>query len=235
LLIKDWIALDKTLDHRYGHRNRLRSRFLKTGRESLADYELLELLLTYAIPRKDTKGIAKNLLQRFGSFASIFDQPLERIQEVKGIGPYTATFFSAIKEFMVRYLEQEVECAETISSPHDIAKFIQSHIGANPRENLMVLCLDDAKRLLHHECVIEGTVDRAPFYPREIMKTAIVYNATSLILVHNHPSGDPIPSENDHVITKELEQIASSFDIRLLDHLIVTPRKSFSIKTGALV
>jgi DNA repair protein RadC len=227
--------LKDNIDHRYGHRNRLKSRFLKTGRESLADYELLELLLTYAIPRKDTKGIAKDLLVRFGSFASIFDQPVERLQEVKGIGPYTATFFIAIKEFMVRYLEQELEYTETISSPNDIAKFIQSHIGANPRENLMVLCLDDAKKLVYHECVIEGTVDRAPFYPREIMKAALIYNATSLILVHNHPSGDPIPSENDHIITKKLEEISSAFDISLLDHLIVTPRKSFSIKTGALL
>lgn len=223
------------IDHRYGHRNRLRSRFLKTGRESLADYELLELLLTYAIPRKDTKGIAKDLLERFGSFASIFDQPLGRLQEVNGIGPYTATFFIAVKEFMVRYLEQEVEYTETISSPIDITKFIQCHIGSNPRENLMVLCLDDAKKLLHHECVIEGTVDKAPFYPREIMKKALIYNATSLILVHNHPSGDPIPSENDHIITEKLEQISSAFDIVLLDHLIVTPRKSFSIKTGILI
>lgn len=88
--------MTNNIDHRYGHRNRLRSRFLKTGRESLADYELLELLLTYAIPRKDTKGIAKDLLERFGSFAAIFDQPIGRIQEIKGIGPYTATFFIAI-------------------------------------------------------------------------------------------------------------------------------------------
>ena len=224
-----------TKDHRYGHRERLRSRLLKTGRESLADYELLELLLAYPIPRKDTKLIAKNLLHRFGSFASIFDQSAERLQEIKGVGPFTATFFVAIKEFMVRYLEQEIEYSETISSPKDISKFIQSHIGSNPRENLMILCLDDAKQLVYHECVIEGTVDQAPFYPREIMKTALIYNATSLILVHNHPSGDPIPSEYDHSITQNLEKIALQLDIKLLDHLIVTPRSSFSLKTGALV
>jgi len=224
-----------TEDHRHGHRERLRNRLLKTGRESLADYELLELLLTYSIPRKDTKAIAKNLLHRFGSFSAIFDQPVERLQEIKGIGSFTATFFMAIKEFMVRYLEQEIEYSETISSPKDISKFIQSHIGSNPRENLMILCLDDAKHLVYQECVIEGTVDQAPFYPREIMKTALIYNATALILVHNHPSGDPIPSENDHVITQKLEQIAGLFDIQLLDHIIVTPRNSFSLKTGALV
>lgn len=224
-----------TKNHRYGHRERLRARLLKAGRESLADYELLELLLTYSLPRKDTKEIAKNLLHRFGSFAAIFDQPVDRLQEIKGVGPFTATFFTAIKEFMVRYLEQEVEYSESISSPKDISKFIQSHIGSNPRENLMILCLDNANRLIYHECVIEGTVDKAPFYPREILKTALIYNATSLILIHNHPSGDPIPSENDHIITEKLKTLALEFEIKLLDHLIVTPRNSFSIKTGALV
>ncbi len=136
---------------------------------------------------------------------------------------------------MVRYLEQEVEYAETISSPKDIVNFIKTHLGANQRESLMILCLNDAKKLLHHVNVIEGTVDRAPFYPREVLKAALIHNATALILVHNHPSGDPVPSENDHNITNRLDKLAKEFDIKLHDHLIVTPRKAFSIKTGALI
>ena len=222
-------------DHRYGHRGRLRERLLKAGRQGFADYELLELLLTYAIPRKDTKPIAKGLLKRFGSFAAVFDQPKERLQEVEGVGPQTSTFLFAIREFMVRYLEQEVEYAKAIASPEDIAEFVRTHLGSTPRECLMILYLNDANRLAYHVIVSEGTVDRAPFYPREILKTAFLRDATGLIMVHNHPSGDPIPSENDHIITSRLEKLAAEFEIEVHDHLIVTPHKVFSLKTGRLL
>jgi DNA repair protein RadC len=222
-------------DHRHGHRSRLRARLLKAGREALADYELLELLLTYALPRKETKTLAKNLIERFGSFAAVLDQPRERLLEVKFLGPEAATFLLAVRSAMTRYFEQGVEHAETISSPEDVASFVRIHIGANQRECLTVLCLNDANRLLHHVTVIEGTVDRAPFYPREILKAALLHNATALIMVHNHPSGDPVPSENDHAITAKLRELAAEFSIRLHDHLIVTPRNTFSFTTGKLI
>lgn len=230
----DTNLIDKK-DHRHGHRSRLRERLLKAGRQGFADYELLELLLTYAIPRKDTKLIAKSLLKRFGSFAAVFDQPRERLQEVEGVGPQVSTFLFAIREFMVRYLEQEVEYAEAISSPEDIADFVRTHLGAAQRECLMILYLNDANRLAHHVIVSEGTVDRTPFYPREILKTAFLRDSTSLIMVHNHPNGDPIPSENDHRITSRLEKLAAEFEIEVHDHLIVTPHKAFSLKTGRLL
>ena len=222
-------------DHRHGHRSRLRERFNKAGRESLADYEMLELLLTYPIPRKDTKKLSKDLINHFGSFAAVLDQPRKRLLEIKGIGPETATFLLAIRASMVRYFEQHTEHADTISTPEDIAKFVKLHIGANPRECLLLLCLNDANRHVHHMIVIEGTVDRAPFYPREIMKSALDHNATKIIMVHNHPSGEPTPSENDHRITAQLENIAAEFSIKLLDHLIATPRQVFSLKTGRLL
>ena len=222
-------------DHRHGHRSRLRTRLLKAGREAFADYELLELLLTYALPRRDTKVLAKDLVERFGSFAAVLDQPRERLLEVEGVGPQTATFLLTVRSAMARYFEQGVEHAETISSPEDVADFVRVHIGANERECLSILCLNDANRLVHHVTVIEGTVDRAPFYPREILKAALLHNATGLIMVHNHPSGDPVPSENDHTITHKLRELADEFAIRLLDHLIVTPRNTFSLTTGKLL
>ena len=222
-------------DHRHGHRGRLRERLLKAGRKAFADYELLELLLTYAIPRKDTKPIAKRLLKQFGSFAAVFDQPRERLLEIEGVGPQTWAFLFAIREFMVRYLEQEVEYAKVISSPEDIAEFVRTHLGAIPRECLMILYLNDANRLKYHVTITEGTVDRAPFYPREILKTAFLRDATGLIMVHNHPSGDPVPSENDHKITLQLEKLTTEFNIKVHDHLIVTPHKAFSLKTGRLL
>jgi DNA repair protein RadC len=222
-------------DYRHGHRSRLRARLLKAGREAFADYELLELLLAYAIPRKDTKTLAKILVERFGSFAAVLDQPREKLLEVEGVGLQTVTFLLALRSAMSRYLEQDVERSETIASPEDVADFIRVQVGANQRECLTILCLDDAKHLLHHVTVIEGTVDRAPFYPREILKVALLHNATGLILVHNHPSGEPVPSENDHLITRRLRDLAAEFTIQLHDHLIVTPRTAFSLATGKLL
>ena len=196
---------------------------------------MLELLLTYPIQRKDTKKLSKDLINKFGSFAAVFDQPPQRLLEIKGIGPETVTFLFAIRASMVRYFEQHVERADTISSPEDIAKFVKLHIGANQRECLLLLCLNDANKLVHHAIIIEGTVDRAPFYPREIMKSALDHNATKIIMAHNHPSGEPTPSENDHRITTQLEKIAAEFSIKILDHLIATPRQAFSLKTGRLL
>jgi DNA repair protein RadC len=219
-------------DHRHGHRERLRARLLKVGREALEDYELLELLLAYAIPRKDTKPIAKRLIECFGSFAAVLDQSAVRLGKVEGIGPQAATLLVAIRSAMVRYYEQGVEQAEALAGPEDVAEFVRGRLGAEPREYLMILCLNDANRLVHHAVVIEGTVDRAPFYPREILKAALLHDATALILVHNHPSGDPTPSENDRRITRKLEALAAEFDIRVHDHLVVTPRKAFSLKKG---
>ena len=121
------------------------------------------------------------------------------------------------------------------TSPEDIASFVRTHLGANQREYLMILCLNDANKLLHHSNVIQGTVDGAPFYPREIMKSALDHNATKIIMVHNHPNGEPTPSENDHRITAQLENIAAEFSIKLLDHLIATPKQVFSLKTGRLL
>jgi DNA repair protein RadC len=222
-------------DNRHGHRNRLRTRLTKAGRKAFADHELLELLLTYAIPRKDTKQLAKKLIDRFGSFAAVFDQPKERLLQIEGIGTQTSVFLSAIRASLTRYLEQKVENARTISKPEDVAEFLRVHLGANQRECLMILCLNDANRLVHHDVVIEGTVNKAPFYPREVIKTALLHNATGLIMVHNHPSGDPTPSENDHRITGMMEELVKEFNIKFHDHLIVTPRNALSLKTGKLL
>jgi len=222
-------------DHRIGHRSRLRERFKKAGRQAFADHELLELLLAYAIPRKDTKLLAKRLIEQFGSFAAVIDQPREHLMEIDGIGDQTSIFLSTVRASLTRYLEQKVENARTISKPEDVAEFLRIHLGANQRECLMILCLNDANRLVHHDTVIEGTVNKAPFYPREIIKTALVHNATGLIMVHNHPSGDPTPSENDHRITGMMEELVKEFNITFHDHLIVTPRCAFSLKTGKII
>jgi DNA repair protein RadC len=222
-------------DHRHGHRERLRHRFLRAGREAFEDYELLELLLSYALPRIDTKPVAKRLIARFRSLAGVLDEPAERLVEVEGVGPQAATLLLLARALMVRYYEHGAEELRTISGPAEVAEFVRGEVGAEKRECLMLLCLNGADRLVHHCVVIEGTVDRVPFYPREILKVALLHDATGLLLAHNHPSGDPTPTEQDRQIAGHLEPIAKAFGMRLRDHLIVTPRSAFSLKTGVLL
>lgn len=217
-------------NHQIGHRSRLREKFLKGGRVALADYEMLEMLLTYSIPRKDTKPIAKNLLSCFGNFAAVFDQPEEKLRQVPGLGKESATLLLTIRSCLTRYLEQRLENETIISSPEEVLSFVRMAIGANPRECLMILCLNAANRLVHHEVLVEGTVDQAPVYPREILKPAIIHNATAFILVHNHPSGRALASEQDRHMTEKIASLASEFNITLHDHLIVSPMQAYSIK-----
>ncbi len=201
----------------------------------MADYEFLELLLTYSIPRKDTKALAKTLMNEFGSFAAVLDQPLDKLSSVEGMGTQSATLVTAVRSALHKYLEEQVENKQTISKPEDIASFVRIHIGSNDRECLMLICLNDANNLLHHTIVNEGSIRRTPFYPRDILKPAILHNATGVIIVHNHPSGEAIPSEADHGMTSRLETLAGELDIRVIDHLITTPKQTFSLKTGRLV
>lgn len=218
-----------------GHRKRLQQRFQKAGRGALADYELLELLLTHVIPRKDTKSIAKALLHEFVTFVGVLHQPDRRLMDVKGVGPNTASFLKVIHACLTRCMETEVENHPSISGPEDIFAFIRMHLGMKTSECVYALYLDDARRLVHHAEILSGTIDRVPLYPREILKPGLIHNATGLILVHNHPQGLPVPSEHDLNMTKKLEDVAAPLGIKLLDHLIVARHQAYSIKTGKLL
>ena len=218
-----------------GHRRRLKERFLNVGRKALADYELIELLLTYAIPRVDTKPAAKALLQRFKTIFNVLQQSDERLLEIEGIGPKTVTLFHVVHACLTRATETAVEYRETVSKPEDIFAFVRLHLGPGTTECLHALYLDDARHVVHHQEVAMGTVNRLPLYPREVLKPALLHNATGLILVHNHPDGQPVPSESDLELTKKIEDISIMFDIKLLDHMIVTKLQAYSIKTGKLM
>jgi len=218
-----------------GHRQRLRDRFLKAGRNALADYELLELLLTYAIPRIDTKPIAKTCLHDFGSILNTLQQPDERLLEIQGIGPNVTAFFKVIHACLTRCMETAVENLPSISGPEDVFAFIRLLLGPAANECIYALYLNEARRIVHHTQVGTGTVDRAALYPREILKPALIHNATGLILVHNHPQGEPVPSDQDLELTDNLEDVSAPLGIELLDHLVVTPLQAFSIKTGKLL
>lgn len=218
-----------------GHRQRLRERFQKAGRSALADYELLELLLTYIIPRKDTKAIAKILLHEFGSLVGVLQQTDERLMDIEGIGPNAATFLKVIQACLTRCMETEIEHHSSISGPEDIFAFIRMQLGMKTSECLYALYLDDARRLVHHTEILSGTIDKVPLYPRELLKPGLIHNATGVILVHNHPQGLPVPSEHDLEMTRKLEDVAAPLGIKVLDHLIVTEHQAYSIKTGKLL
>jgi DNA repair protein RadC len=218
-----------------GHRKRLRERFLRSRREGLPDYELLELLLTYTLPRINTKPIAKALLHKFGTIVNVFQQPNERLEEIHGIGPKTSTFFQVFQDCLTRCTEVEVENQRSISGPEDLFAFVRMQLGSRAVECIYALYLNQAQRIVYQTEVAAGTVDRTPFYPRELLKPALIHNATGMVLVHNHPEGQPVPSDRDLEMTRKLEDLATPFDIKLIDHLIVTQDQAYSIKTGKLL
>jgi DNA repair protein RadC len=207
----------KNLSHKelgpVGHRKRLRERFTKAGRPGLADYELMELLLTYAIPRSDTKPIAKDLLHRFGTIFSVLQQDGEELTKTKGVGPETAIFLSIVRACLTRSMESAVERRQSISGPEDLFAFTRLHVGSRADECIYAIYLNDAKHVVHHEEVTVGTVDRVSLYPRELVKSALKHNATGMILVHNHPDGQPVPSEHDLEMTAKLEDLIAEFGI----------------------
>jgi len=208
---------------------------LKGGRQALPDYEFLELLLTYVIPRKDTKPIAKNLLRRYRSFNTILIQPKDKLKEVEGMGEQASTFIQVIQACIERYLEQRVERRKRLSSPQEVMQFARAQLGGKQIECVMALYLSDNNRLVHHAIITEGTVNRTAFYPREIVRHGLAHNATGIIIVHNHPEGEPVPSEHDLEMTRKLEGIAVPLGIKLHDHIIVTPTQAYGIKTGRLL
>lgn len=218
-----------------GHRRRLRERFHAVGRRGLADHEMLELLLSYAVPRRDTKPLAKALLRSFGSFSAVLDQPPEKIEAVAGIGPDSSVLVKLVRSCVERYFERRVMKARRIGSADDIARFVRAHLSPEQRECVMLLCLNDENRLIHYATVAEGTANRVALYPREVVREALLHNATGLILVHNHPACGAAPSEHDHRMTKRIQELAAQLEIRFLDHLVVGQDRTFSLLTGKVV
>ncbi len=218
--------------HYTGHRSRLRSRFRDAGRAALSDYEILELLLGYAIPRKDTKPLAKELLEEYGSLRRIFDESLDALESRKGIGEYAGTLIKLVKACMSRYLEPFADRGLILDNPEAVIRYIQAEIGGEKSEHFMLLCLNSAGRLIHAQDLCRGTVNMAHVYPREVFKTALEKGASALILVHNHPSGSLTPSAHDERLTRALTELGQSLGIPVHDHIIVTRDQAYSITLG---
>jgi DNA repair protein RadC len=215
----------------------LREKFLKSGFEGFLDYEIVELLLTLAIPRSDVKEPAKALVARFGNLRGILDAPLEELQAVKGIGEVAPVALHVIREAASLYLQQTAEQRDSFADPEALALFWRMKIGALSNEVFQVGYLDSSYCLLRDgiETLQEGTIDRATVYPRHAMEAAVRRGAAALVFAHNHPNGDTRPSEQDKLLTRALVLAATTLQIKVLDHLIVSPDKVFSFRQEGLL
>ncbi len=217
------------------HRKRLRERFRKAGGEAMHDYELLELLLTFAIPRKDVKPVAKDLIRRFGSLSGVLDADPNELEKVPAVGPVSATLIRLVKELCGAYLGERMKERDVLSSPQAVADFARVKMAGLPHEAFMVIYLNTKNAVIAHEIVHHGTVDRAIVYPRRVIESALAHHASGVILVHNHPSGHPEPSEDDKRLTRTLVEAARPLDIRVLDHLVVGRDRCFSFAEHRLL
>jgi DNA repair protein RadC len=221
--------------HFHGHRERLRQRILKDGGAGLADYELLELLLCAFIPRVDVKPIAKELLQRFGSVSAMLAASPERLMETKGVGETAAAYIRAANLLLQQASADQVKDRPVISNWAALLNYVSTKIKHEKTEQARVLYLDRKNKLVADELAGRGTVDHAPIYPREIARRALELSASAVILVHNHPSGDPTPSRADVDLTRDIERALAPFEIRVHDHLVVGARETVSMKAKGLI
>jgi DNA repair protein RadC len=221
--------------HYLGHRERLRDRFHGAGPDALSDYELLEMVLFTAQPRRDMKPLAKSLLKKFGSFAEVIHAPEARLREVGGVGDVTVTQLKLIAAAASRIAKGELKQRAMLSSWNDVIAYCRTSMAFADKEQFRVLFLDKRNQLIADEVQQTGTVDHTPVYPREVIKRALELSATAVILVHNHPSGDPTPSQADIQMTKAIIDIAGPLGISVHDHIIVGKNGHASLKGLQLI
>jgi len=221
--------------HHNGHRKRLRERFLLAGPEALADYELLEMILFPAKPIGDVKPIAKNLLAAFGSFGQVLFAERASLMKVEGVNDAAVVAIKVAKAASERLLKEEIADRPVIKSWTQLIDYCRIHIGNSPIEEFHLLFLNHKLELMLDEKQQQGTVDHTPIYPRQVAKRALEIGASSLILVHNHPSGDVNPSKADIEMTKVIVSAVRTLGIEVHDHIIIGAKKHFSFKAKGLL
>ena len=217
------------------HRKRLRTRFMNGGADALPDYELLELVLFRAIPRQDVKPLARHLLETFGDFNRVISAPVHRLRDVKGVGDAVIIELKVVEAAAQRLALSRVINRSVISSWDALIDYCHTTMAHRETEQFRVLFLDRKNVLIADEIQAQGTVDHVPVYPREIVKRALELNATALILVHNHPSGNPSPSQEDRDMTQLIEDAARALSITLHDHIIVGQSRELSFRAEGLL
>lgn len=221
--------------HYINHRQRLRERFQKAGAEGMHDYELLELLLTFSIPRRDVKPVAKKLINTFGSLSGVLDADQAELEKLSGVGTMSASLIRLVKEIYSTYLSEKMRKKDILSSPEAVIEFSRVKLSGLSNEAFMVVYINVKNEVIDYALLQEGTLDNVAVYPRRIVETALSKHASGLILVHNHPSGNPMPSKEDKVLTKEIADAAFALEIRVLDHLIVGKDGYFSFMENNLL
>lgn len=216
--------------HFHGHRDRLRARFRSAGAEALSDYELLELVLFRALPRRDVKPLAKALIQAFGSFAETVHAPDARLREIGGLGEAAITEIKLIAAASSRVAKGQLKQRTVLSSWATVIDYCRTAMAFADKEQFRILFLDKRNQLIADEVQQVGTIDHTPVYPREVVKRALELSATAIIMVHNHPSGDPTPSQADIQMTKAVIEVSKPLGIAVHDHIIVGKHGHASLK-----
>jgi DNA repair protein RadC len=225
---------DSDQPHYLGHRDRLRERFLQSP-EALPDYEILELLLATALPRKDVKPLAKEMIDRWGSFADVISASIDDLQETKGLGRSSATILKVVREAALRLARAPVMAKPVLSSWTDLLDYCSTAMASLKTEHFRLLFLDRKNMLIKDEVQQQGTVDHTPLYPREVVRRALELQASSIIMVHNHPTGDPTPSKADIDMTRLVRDALRTVNITLLDHLVIGRKGHCSFKSLSLI
>ncbi|PPQ26526.1 RadC family protein [Rhodopila globiformis] len=218
-----------------GHRLRMRQRLLKAGPESLADHEMLEMILFIALPRRDTKPIARALLARFRSFGGVVGAPVQELMAVEGVAEAAAAALKLVQAAALRMMRQEIATAPVLSSWDRLTDYLTAAMQHERTEQFRILFLDNRNRLIADEVQGQGTVNHAPAYPREVARRCLELHATAVILAHNHPSGEPAPSRDDVALTAEIARAAATIGVTVHDHIVVGKSRWLSFRAEKLL
>jgi DNA repair protein RadC len=218
-----------------GHRQRLREKFLNSGLDGFHDYEIIELLLTLGTPRTDCKQPAKDALKKWGSLKAVLEAPPKELKKIKGIGDHNVFGLKLTQDVARRYLADRIVDMDYIQSSEDVLDYLRHNLRDKSQELFMVIYLNGRNQILKMETLFEGTLNTSAVYPREVVKKALENDASALVLVHNHPSGNPSPSKDDLTITKKLKESARTIDIYIHDHLIIAGNDVYSFADHGLI
>jgi DNA repair protein RadC len=218
-----------------GHRQRLREKFLKSGLDGFHDYEIIELLLTLGTPRTDCKQPAKDALKIFGSLKAVLEGNPKDLKEIKGIGDHNVFGLKLTQDVARRYLADRIVDMDYIRSSEDVLDYLRHNLRDKSKEVFMIIYLNGRNQILKMEKLFEGTLNTSAVYPREVVKRALENDASALVLVHNHPSGNPSPSQDDLTITKKLKDAVKTIDIYIHDHLIIAGNDIYSFADHGLI